>query len=203
MSSVVYLKALADSSAFPCLVLIDMQQEYVSQTRFMAVPGAQSALANCRSALAFARSSGFPVAFLRRVSQSPFFNRYTAFSTWIEGFEPTATDMIFERTKPSCYSSELFAEVVDNCGGHIVLAGFAGETACLATAIDAFHRNHRFAYLADASASHGLDDIPAGDVQRAVNKIIGIYGEVLDTDAWIARTTTNPVHWQEGAHGYR
>jgi nicotinamidase-related amidase len=70
-----------------------------------------------------------------------------------------------------------------------VLVGFAGETACLSTTIDAFHRKHRFTYLSDASASHGLGRLSAPAVQGAVTEIIKVYGEVLDTEAWINATS--------------
>ena len=184
VNQVIYLRALADPSVTPCLVLIDMQQEYVTGARLMVVPDARSALANCRAALDHARSMRFPVAFLRQVSRSAFFNPATVFSGWIEGFEPTGSDMIFERERPSCYSSKLFEQLMAGCGGHFVLAGFAGETACLSTAIEAYHRKHCFSYLADASASHALGELSASDVQNAVTKIIGVYGEILDTRSW-------------------
>ena len=193
MNQVIYLRALTDPSVTPCLVLVDMQQEYVTGTRLLALPDANAALANCRAALDHARSRGFPVAFLRQVSRSAFFNPATAFSGWIKGFEPTGADMIFERDKPSCYSSTLFAQLMESCGGHFVLAGFAGETACLSTAIDAFHRKHCFSYLADASASHGLGELSPGDVQYAVTNIIGVYGEVVDTYSWISKSPANPA----------
>jgi nicotinamidase-related amidase len=191
VNQVIYLRALADPSVTPCLVLIDLQQEYVTGARLMVVPDARSALANCRAALDHARSMRFPVAFLRQVSRSAFFNPATVFSGWIEGFEPTGSDMIFERERPSCYSSKLFEQLMAGCGGHFVLAGFAGETACLSTAIEAYHRKHCFSYLADASASHALGELSAGDVQNAVTKIIGVYGEILDTRSWIDKSPTN------------
>ena len=190
MNQVIYLRALSDSSVAPCLVLVDMQQEYVIGTRLMALPDANAALANCRTALDYARSRGFPVAFVRQVSRSAYFNPATAFSGWIKGFEPTGADMVFERDKPSCYSSTMFAQFMEGCGGHFALAGFAGETACLSTAIDAFHRKHRFSYLADASASHGLGDLSGADVQNAVANIVGVYGEVVDTRSWMSESPT-------------
>ncbi len=189
MNSVIYLKALTDPSVAPCFVLIDMQKEYLADPRLMAMPEARASLAKCSSALHHARSMGFPVAYLRQISRSPFFNRATNFSEWINGFEPIRTDMIFERDKPSCYSNDLFAELMDSCGGHFVIAGFAGETACPPTAIGAYHRNHCFTYLADASASHRLGGFSAVTVQQAVTEIIGVYGRVLDTDTWIAETS--------------
>jgi nicotinamidase-related amidase len=191
VNQVIYLRALSDSSVAPCLVLVDLQQEYVTGSRLMALPHADRALANCRAALDHARSKGFPVAFLRQVSRSAYFNPATAFSGWIRGFEPTRADMVFERESPSCYSSALFAQFMDGCGGHFALAGFAGETACLSTAIDAFHRKHRFSYLADASASHGIDELSAADVQKAVTGIVGVYGEIVTTRGWTSESETN------------
>jgi nicotinamidase-related amidase len=190
MNEVIYLRALQDSSLAPCLVLVDMQQEYVAGSRLMALPHANAALENCRAALDHARSKGFPVAFIRQFSRSAYFNPATAFSGWISGFEPTGADMVFERERPSCYASSLFAQFMEGCGGHFALAGFAGETACLSTAIDAYHRGHRFSYLADASASHGLGDLSASDVQKAVTGIVGVYGEIVTTRDWMDESPT-------------
>src|SRR6516165_8587143 len=190
MNEVIYLRALSDSSVAPCLVLVDMQQEYIAGYRLMALPHAAAALENCSAALDHARSKGFPVAFIRQVSRSAYFNPATSFSSWISGFEPTGADMVFERENPSCYSSALFAQFMDGCGGHFALAGFAGETACLSTAIDAFHRRHCFSYLADASASHGLGDLSAADVQKAVTRIVGVYGDIVITRDWMDESPT-------------
>jgi len=132
---------------------------------------------------------GFPVAFVRWITRSSLFNPATPFSRWIEGFEPYGVDMIFERNKPSCYASADFAEVMTAGGGNFVLAGFAGEAACLATAIEAFHRGHTVTYLTDASASHALDDIGANEVHRVVSGVAGLYGEAITTRSWIARTS--------------
>jgi nicotinamidase-related amidase len=186
VSEVIYLRAMADPSLAPCLVLIDLQQEYVSGARLMTLPSARAALANCRAALNHARSMGFPVAFLKQVSRSAYFNPATGFGKWIDGFEPTGSDMVFERDRPSCYANELFAQLMEDSGGHFVFAGFAGETACLSTAIDAFHRDHSFSYLRDASASHALGDLSGPKVHDAVTNIIRVYGTILDTGNWIA-----------------
>src|SRR5260370_3807657 len=147
----------------------------------MALRDADPALANCRAALNYVRSKGFPVAFLRQFSRSAYFNRATSFSGWIEGFEPTGADMVFDRENPSCYSSAPFAQFMDGCGGHFALAGFAGETACLSTAIDAFHRTHRFSYFADPSASHQLGELPAPDRPKPAARLVGGYGAITPT----------------------
>jgi nicotinamidase-related amidase len=198
MNSVIYLKARTDPSIAPCFVLVDLQRGYIAGPRFLAMPAAESVLANCRAALRHARAMGFPVAYVRQTSQSPFFNPVTDFFNWIVGFEPTAADMVFDRDKPSCYSSKQFSELMASCRGHFVLAGFAGETTCLSTAIDAYHRDHHFTYLADASASHELEDLSADTVQKAVTQIIGVYGDIVDTSSWIAMSSNSGVRSAEG-----
>jgi nicotinamidase-related amidase len=178
-----------------------MQQEYLAQPRLLAISEIDSALDNCRKVLDHSRRVGLPVAFIRMVNESPFFNRATPFVRWIEGFEPHRNEMVFERSSPSCYSSEPFTALVNQSRGGIVLVGFAGESACLSTLIDAFHRNHKVTYLCDASASHALDDMPADDVHRAVSRISGLYGEVYETADWIASTLPRKLGYGTNAGG--
>ena len=188
MTSIVSLRTFANSSNVPIVVLVDMQQEYLAKPRLLAISKIDGALDNCRRVLDHARDIGLPVAFMRLLNESAFFNRATPFVRWIEGFEPYRNEMVFERSSPSCYSCEPFAALMNQSRGGIVLAGFAGESACLSTLIDAFHRNHRVTYLCDASASHALEDVPADEIHRAVSKISGLYGEVYETTDWIAST---------------
>jgi nicotinamidase-related amidase len=188
VTSVVSLRTFANSSSVPIVVFVDMQQEYLAQPRLLAISEIDRALDNCRSVLAHSRQIGLPVAFIRMVNESAFFNRATPFVRWIEGFEPYRNEMVFERGSPSCYSSEPFTALVNQSRGGIVLVGFAGESACLSTMIDAFHRNHKVAYLCDASASHALDDMSADDIHRAVSRISALYGDVYETTDWIAST---------------
>jgi nicotinamidase-related amidase len=188
MSSVIDLRAYVNPSVVQTLVMVDLQQEYIASPRVLALENTKGALANCRAALAHARAMGLPIAFVRWIGRTALFNKATRFSRWIEGFEPHGVDMIFERNRPSCYASADFAEVMGEGGGNFVLAGFAGEAACLATAIDAFHRGHSITFLADASASHALDDVAANDVHRVVANVAALYGEVATTRSWIART---------------
>jgi nicotinamidase-related amidase len=188
VSSVVSLRTFIDSSDIPTVVFVDLQQEYIATPRLLAIPSIEPALANCRRVLDHARKMGLPIAFTRLLDDSAFFNRATPFVHWIEGFEPQRNEMIFERSSPSCFSSELFASLMSQNRGGIVLAGFAGESACLSTLVDAYHRGHNVAYLADASASHALDDMTADEVHRAVSKVSGVYGDIYETSEWIAST---------------
>src|SRR5467141_4359875 len=140
VTSVVSLRTFANSSSVPIVVFVDMQQEYLAKPRLLAISEIDRALDSCRKVLDHSRRVGLPVAFMRLVNESAFFNRATPFARWIEGFEPYRNEMVFERSSPSCYSCEPFTALVNQSRGGI---GFAGESACLSTLIDAFHRNHR------------------------------------------------------------
>jgi nicotinamidase-related amidase len=178
------LRRFANSSDVPIVVFVDMQQEYLAQLRLLAIPGIDRALDNCRKVLDHSRKVGLPVAFIRMVANRHF-STATPFVRWIEGFEPHRNEMVFERARPSCYSCEPFTALVSQSRGGIVQVGFPGESACLSTLIDAFHRNHKATYLTDASASHALGEMSADDVRRAVAKISGVYGDVHETAEWI------------------
>ncbi len=205
MNSVIDIRRYVDPSDIPTLVLVDLQQEYVTSERPLAIPDAGRALDGCRAALAHARAMGFPVAFVRRTGSGAVFNAATRFARWIPGFEPWGADMVFERDRPSCYASTAFSEVMEYGNGHFVLAGFAGESSCLATAVDAFHRGHRFVFLKDACASHALDEVSQQAVHRVASKIIELYGDVTDAAEWIsatskARRARRVVHGTEQGH---
>lgn len=191
MRNVVNLRSYSMVSRIPTLVLLDLQQEYTASPRLYSVPKADSAIENCRSALAHARALGFPVAFFRMVGRSPFFNPALSCSHWIPGFKPLTSEMVFERSMPSCYANREFGHVMSESGGHFVLAGFSGEAGCLATALEAFHRGHSMTYLADASASLGLNQIPATSVHETVVELIGLYAEVTTAREWISEQSAS------------
>jgi len=186
------LRSYIDSRHIPTLVLVDVQQEYVASPRRLALPHADAALERCRAALSSARQLGLPVAFVRWIGKSAFFNAASPFADWIEGFTPQRSEMVFERAKPSCYASTPFANLIDQAGGHFVVAGFAGEAACLSTAVDAFHRGHSMTFLFDASTSHALEDIAPADAHRVISQVISLYARVTDTAAWIAQLSCQP-----------
>jgi nicotinamidase-related amidase len=191
MTNVINFRACANEATFPTLVLLDLQQEYIASPRLFAIPEAGAALENCRAALAYARRLGLPVAFFRMVGPSRFVNPALTYSKWIPGFTPVSSDMVFERHKPSCYASREFANAITEGGGRFVLAGFSGEIGCLSTAVEAFHRNHKVTFLADASASHGMGRITAKAMHETVVRLISLYGDVTTTQRWILEKSSS------------
>src|SRR4029453_1990151 len=93
VTSVVSLRTFANSSSVPIVVFVDMQQEYLAKPRLLAISDIDRALDNCRRVLDHSRRIGLPVAFIRMLNDSAFFNRATPFVRWIEGFEPYRNEM--------------------------------------------------------------------------------------------------------------
>ena len=113
-------------------------------------------------ALRHARTCGIPVAFTRQVAPSASMLDSPVYPRWIEGFEPKRRDMVFDRQRPSCYTSAEFCDMADDIAGNYVVAGQFGELSCLSTAIDALHRDHRPTFLTDALVSCSHEDLSAG-----------------------------------------
>jgi len=165
------------------VVFADLQMEYVARGRAYAIQDTDDCLANCRRWLAAARTLKLPIVHVRQIKSDVYFNQRSPFSRWIEGFAPLTTEMLYERSEPSCYANEDF----DAFLGHIpnpliVMAGLSGDQACLATAIDAHRRGHRLVMLGDCSASAALGSLSEAASHEAVCNLISRYAEVFTLD---------------------
>lgn len=188
--NVVDLRVYSDPAFTPVVILVDPQREYLSERRALGLPNVSAAVENCRALLGFARQQGFPVAFMRWRQAGKFFDRSGAHGAWIEGLEPTGSDMIFDRAAPSCYANPDFAAMMDGGGGtNAVLAGFTGTIACLSTIIDGYHRQHAVTFLADASSSHDLQSSSHDAAHRFISEVISLYCPVTSTSRWICEQT--------------
>lgn len=169
----------------PTLVLVDVHDSASAS----ADPNRKDlvdALEKCRLALRYARQHGFPIAFVRHMSPTPSFLAPRDYPAWMKDIAPRRTDMVFERSLPSCYASNEFAQMALRARG-LVLAGLFGETSCLATLIDGYGRNHLFTFLTDASVSLGHTGMMPDEMHRSVIGIASVYSDVCQTQDWIDR----------------
>ena len=184
MSSVIDISHLFSQRSSEILVLVDLYQINAPSFLDCATPSAAKAITNCRIALMHARAIGYPIAFVRDVNSQ----LASCSRGWVGDFVPRRTDMVFERDRSSCYASSAFDDMMRHSNKSYVLAGL-GEGSCLATAVDAFHRNHTFVYLADASINPTLDDFRAVKMQRVIARAISLFGPATSTNAWVRRTS--------------
>ena len=131
MPSVVNRGISVNGSSVPVIVFANRQQEDLAKPQSLAISkpaisDTDCALDNCRRVLDHSRRTGLPVAIIRMISESAFFNRATPFVRSDEGFEPRCfepccfepysfesyrDEMVFERNSPSCYSGEPFTRI--------------------------------------------------------------------------------------------
>ena len=105
----------------PILCFVDLQREYVSPGRALAMHEIDPWMNNCGRLLEFAREQRLPIAHLRQLRRGAFLNPATDFASWIEDFRPRPSEMVFERPMPSCYSAAGFSEVIDNIDNPILV----------------------------------------------------------------------------------
>jgi nicotinamidase-related amidase len=185
MNSVIDLLTYVSASSSRLLVMVDLQ---AANYDGLAADGASDltrSLENCMSAIRHARNLGIPIAFTRQAGSRI---ERSAQSAWISGFEPKRSDMVFEREQPSCYTNQLFEDVVSRTGS-FAIAGLVAEEICLATAIDASHRGHNITFLSDASVSRGRHNADSQTVHSLTTKAIELFAETVTTRHWLAATS--------------
>jgi nicotinamidase-related amidase len=193
MSSVIDLRTyIGASKNSRLLVMIDLQQKNYDELAKDRASDLARSLENCMSAIQHARSLGLPIAFTRQGDNPGWIERSAA---WISGLEPKRSDMVFERPQPSCYTNQLFEDVVSRIG-NFVIAGLIAEETCLATAIDASHRGHHVTFLNDASVSRGRRDADARSVHLVATRAMELFADITTTRHWLVATSPRRLKGQ-------
>jgi len=179
----------------PLIIFLDMQVEFVSAGRLLHIRNAARALSNATHLLTHARSNGLAIAHCRYRHSGNYFNPNTPYSTWIEGFEPNGSEMVFERGKPSGYTNASFERMMESGGGrNAILVGFMGSTSCLATLIDAHERGHHVKFAHDASASIASGHMSEVQAHRAAIHVASHFSDLVTTEEIVTQTVLEFRH---------
>ena len=180
MAAVIDFLEFKGQSITPTLVLVGLHQ-YPGVSGDFGAYG--SMLSNCRVILDRARAHNISVAHVRSINPKSASDRLR-YPSWIAGFEPVRSDMVFDLLQPSCYSNTEFSRAMEYSNGNFAIAGMFGETACLSTAIDAHHRRHDFTYIADATACRPSGSLSSHLFHDAISQVMSAYGTVTDSFRW-------------------
>ena len=186
MSSVIDLRSYVSASHSRLLVMVDLQEKNREELIKDRPSDLRRSMLNCELAIRHARNLVLPIAFTRP-SGIAGVTEGDGHSAWIKGFEPKRSDMVFERPQPSCYANQLFEDVASRIE-HFVIGGLA-EVACLATAIDAWHRGHHVTFLTDASVSRGRHNTDSRAVHSLTTKAIELFANAVTTRHWLVATS--------------
>lgn len=176
------------------VVFTDLQVEYITSDRAFAIRGVGPCLKNCRMLLESVRDLGLPICHFRQIGSGNHFNSASRFSRWIDDLRPRSSEMVFERSLPSCYSNDAFKNLLSRADKPtVILAGLAGEEAVLSTSIDALHRGHKLIFVQDASASHAIGNLGEDEAHAFLTSLISIYSDVTTTEELTAQFRQSPV----------
>ena len=163
----------------PILVCADLQSEYLAEGRSHAISDAEAIMSRCHELIAFWRDNLWPVMHLKRIAQAAWFNPASNLTNWITELKPRPGELAFEHPLPSAYSSARFAEYTTNIKSvRCVLLGFSLDETILATAVDGFHRSHRYQVVGDAVACRRTGVGDTASYKTAVIKVIGNFAGV-------------------------
>jgi nicotinamidase-related amidase len=169
-----------------CLVLIDLQNEYLAGP--IALPDAKAAVANAAGLLARARECGasiFHVA--HRGRPGGLFDRTAERGAIVAALSPLADEPVIEKELPNAFAgTDLQARLAATGRKNIVLAGLMTHMCVSSTARAALDLGFRITIDADCCATRDLPDGRGGTIPAATIHDVAL-AELSDRFAIIAR----------------
>ncbi|MFJ8820789.1 cysteine hydrolase family protein [Streptomyces sp. NPDC102467] len=180
------------------LVVIDVQNEYVTGAMPISYPPPAESLANIAAAIDTAAQEGVPVVVVQHAAPagSPVFARGT------HGFElhdvvaSRPYSHLVEKTLPSSFvGTDLDAWLRREGIDTLTIVGYMTQTCDESTTRDAVHRGYRVEMLSDATGTVALSNragtLTAAEIHRAVLVVMQtFFAYVATTTEWIGALRT-------------
>lgn len=176
------------------LIVIDVQNEYVTGNLRIAWPPVDAALGCIGRAMDAARAAGVPIVVVqnRTAPGAPLFAPGTPGWELHPVVAGRAHDHRVDKTLPSAFTETgledwLRARSIDT----ITVAGFMTHNCDASTIVDAVHRGFTAEFLVDASGSvpyrNAAGEASAQDIHRVFAVVLhSRFAAVVDTEAWAA-----------------
>ncbi|TDV35168.1 nicotinamidase-related amidase [Paraburkholderia caballeronis] len=183
-------------SAIPrrALVVIDVQNEYVTGDLPIEYPDVQTSLANIGRAMDAARAAGVPVVVVQNFApaSSPLFARGSAGAELHPVVASRERDHYVEKSLPSAFAQTGLADWLAARGiDTLTVAGYMTHNCDASTVFEATHRGLKVEFLADATGSVPYENdagfASAEDIHRVFSVVMqSRFAAVATTDAWLA-----------------
>jgi len=144
------------------LILVDIQNEYITKGRPFYLNGIESSLQRCRDLLSHARDNSWEIVHVQHSNGegSIKFNPETPYYEFVKGFEPKTGELHCVKNDFSCYSSVKFSKYLDSINNstdcNVYLIGYNSVMCCLSTLEEARRKNHKINFISDASYAKSL-----------------------------------------------
>lgn len=179
------------------LIIIDVQNEYVSGNLPIEYPDVQSSLANIGRAMDAARAAGVPVVVVQNLApaSSPLFARGTEGADLHPVVSSRAHDHYLEKSLPSAFTGTDLADwLADQRIDTLTVAGYMTHNCDASTINHAVHAGLAVEFLHDATGSVPYENsagfASAEDIHRVFSVVLhSRFAAVASTDEWIAAVT--------------
>jgi nicotinamidase-related amidase len=176
------------------LVVIDVQNEYVSGDLPIEFPPIDTSLANIGRAMDAARAAGVPVVVVQNFApaDSPLFARGSVGAELHPVVASRERDHYVEKSLPSAFAgSDLKAWLAGRGIDTVAVAGFMTHNCDASTVFEATHAGLAVEFLADATGSvpyaNEAGSASAEDIHRVFSVVMhSRFAAVVSTDAWLA-----------------
>lgn len=181
------------------LIVIDVQNEYVSGDLPIEFPPVDVSLANIGRAMDAARAAGVPVIVVQNLAPagSPLFARGSAGAALHEAVASREHDHFVEKALPSAFAgTDLGAWLAARNIDTLTIAGYMTHNCDASTAFEATHAGLAVEFLADATGSvpyaNAAGAVSAEEIHRAFSVVMHTrFAAVVSTEAWLAAVQAN------------
>jgi nicotinamidase-related amidase len=171
-----------------CLILIDLQNEYLSGP--VAVLNPDRAIANTARLLSRARETGAPVFHIAHKGRpGGLFDREAHRGQIVEALAPIAGERVVEKTLPNAFAGTELQQLIAASGRtNIVLVGFMTHMCVSSTARAALDLGFRTTIAADCCATRDLPDGRGGTIAAGTVHEVAL-AELADRFAIVANNS--------------
>jgi len=174
------------------LVVIDVQNEYVTGGLPIVHPPAEDGLARIGEAVDAANAAGLPVVLVRHTEPDPTGGIFVAGTPMWELHDVVASRphlAVVDKQLPGSFTGTVLGELLAEHGiDHIVVAGWMTHMCVDTTTREAMHRGLDVTVLTDATGTIDVaDDLPAALVHRVELGVLGDgFATLSTTSDWAA-----------------
>jgi nicotinamidase-related amidase len=169
-----------------CLILIDMQNEYLDGP--IAVANADAAIAQAKKLLESARAAGSPVIHVAHKGRAgSLFDRDAKRGQIVDELAPIEGENIVEKGLPNAFAGTPLQDLITGCERNdLIICGFMTHMCVSSTARAALDLGYRVTIDADSCATRDLPDGRGGVIDAATLHDVALV-ELSDRFAVIAR----------------
>ncbi len=176
------------------LIVIDVQNEYVSGDLPIEFPDVQSSLANIGRAMDAARAASVPVVVVQNIApaSSPLFARGTEGAALHPVVAERARDHYIEKSLPSAFTgTDLTQWLAEHEIDTLTVVGYMTHNCDASTIVHALHAGFAVEFLSDASGTVSYENsagfASAEDIHRVYSVVLqSRFAAVARTDTWVA-----------------